>query len=276
MLNINDIRFAFNRACVLSFTKPKLILTFCILALCGLMVVFARAISVYAGQWIAMSLTFLPFFLCSGILLSTGILLIRVYHDEIKNKTISLKEVFAKSWEVVIGASYFAIPIILGYLLLWMLLGIFFLLKEIPGIGGFFAIILSFGPFLINFGSLVLCLLCIAILYLLTPIIALRGLNRIKVSQLAVYRLKGDIFSNLFLAFISLFPLLFCLGVLTLAAVMTGTICTNCDDNWHISLQWFFIMIPFTALLTPAVVFFFSMSAEAHVLMVKAQAKQAA
>ena len=135
-----------------------------------------------------MSLTFLPFFLCSGVLLSTGILLIRVYHDEIKNKDIPIREVFAKSWEVVIGASYFAIPIILGYLLLWMLLGVFFLLKEIPGIGNFFAIILAFGPFLLNFGSLVLCLLCIAILYLLTPIIALRGLNRIKVSQLAVLR----------------------------------------------------------------------------------------
>jgi len=273
MLSINDIRFAFNRAFILSFTKRKLLLTFCILALCGLMIVFARAISSYAGQWIAMSLTFLPFFLCSGVLLSTGILLIRIYHDEIKNKSVPIRDVFAKSWEVVIGASYFAIPIILGYLLLWMLLGIFFLLKEIPGIGDFFAIILAFGPFLLNFGSLVLCLLCIAILYLLTPIIALRGLNRIKVSQLAVYRLKGDIFSNLLLAFIALLPLTFCLIILTTAAVMTGTICYNCENNWHISLQWFFIMIPFTALLTPAVVFFFSMSAEAHVLMVKNLAK---
>lgn len=273
MVSINDIRSAFNRAFLLSFTKRKLLLTFCILALCGLMIVFARAISIYAGQWVAMSLTFLPFFLCSGVLLSTGILLIRVYHDEIKNKSVPLTEVFAKSWEVVIGASYFAIPIILGYLLLWMLLGIFFLLKEIPGIGDFFGIILAFGPFLINFGSLVLCLLCIAILYLLTPIIALRGLNRIKVSQLAVYRLKGDVFSNLLLAFIALLPLAFCLIILTIAAIMTGTVCYNCESSWHLSMQWFFIMIPFTALLTPAVVFFFSMSAEAHVLMVKSTAK---
>ena len=210
MLSINDIRFAFNRAFVLSFTKQKLLLTFCILALCGLMVVFARAISSHAGHWVAMSLTFLPFFLCSGVLLSTGILLIRIYHDEIKNKQIPLLDVFAKSWEVVIGASYFAIPIILGYLLLWMMLGLFFLLKEIPGIGDFFAIILSFGPFLLNFGSLVLCILCVAILYFLTPIIALRGLNRIQISQLAVFRLKSDIFSNILLSFIALLPMILC------------------------------------------------------------------
>ena len=212
---------------------------------------------------------FLPFFLCSGILLSTGILLIRVYHDEIKNKEVPISEVFAKSWETVIGASYFAIPIILGYLLLWMLLGLFFVLKEIPGIGSFFSIIFAFGPFLLNLGSLILCLLCIGILYILTPIIAFRGLNRIKVSQLAVYRLKSDIFSNLILAFIALFPLIFCLVILTAAAIMTGAICYNCEFTWHTPLQWFVMMIPFTALLTPATVFFFSMAAEAHVLMVR-------
>lgn len=270
MLSTQNLRMAFNRAFILSFTKRKLVLTFCILALCGLLIVFAKAISSHVGAWVAMSLTFLPFFLCSGVLLSTGILLIRLYHDEIKNKEASIGEVFAKSWEVVIGASYFAIPIILGYLLLWMLLGIFFLLGEIPGIGDFFAIILAFGPFLLNFGSLVLCLLCIASLYVLTPIIALRGLNRIKVSQLIAHRLKGDVFSNLLLGLIALLPLLLCLAILTLAAMMTGTIYQACESTWHVSLQWFIIMIPFTALLTPAVVFFFTMSAEAHVLMVKA------
>lgn len=273
MLSINDIRFAFNRAFMLSFTKKKLLFTFCILALCGLTIVFARAVSAHAGPWIAMSLTFLPFFLCSGILLSTGILLIRMYHDEIKNKETPLRDVFAKSWEVVIGASYFAIPLILGYLLLWMLLGIFFLLQSIPGIGSFFTIILAFGPFLLNFCSILLCIACVAVLYLLTPILALRGLNRIKVSQLAVNRLKGDVFSNIIMAFIALVPLAICMTVLTISAMMTGSICQTCEADWLIPLQWFFIMIPFTALLTPAVVFFFSMSAEAHVLMVRAAGK---
>lgn len=270
MLKLNDIEQAFNRAFFLSFTKRKLILTFLILALCGILVVFARSISIHTGQWIAMSLTFLPIFLCSGVLLSTGILLIRIYHDEVKHKDIPVKDVFAKSWEVVIGASYFAIPIILGYLLLWMLLGLFFLLKAIPGIGEFFAVILSFGPFLLNFGSLVLCVLCLAILYFVTPIIALRGLNRIQISQLVVSRIKGDVFSNLILAITALTPLFFCLSFLVLAAFMTGNICYHCEKPWHETLQWFFVMIPFTALLTPAVVFFFSMSAEAHILMVKA------
>lgn len=269
MLTINDFRQSFNRAFSLSLTRQKLLLTFCILALCGLMVVFARAIASHAGQWIAMSLTFLPFFLCSGLLLSTGILLIRIYHDEIKSKETPFRDIVAKSWEIAIGASYFTIPIIMGYLLLWMLLGIFFLLQGIPGVGSFFTIILAFGPFLLNFGSLLLCVLCIAVLYFLTPILAFRGFNRIKVSQLLVYRLKGDVFSNILLAFIALLPLTICLIILSIAAIMTGTICYSCETDWHIPLQWFFIMIPFTALLTPAVVFFFSMSAEAHVLMVK-------
>ncbi|MES2123025.1 MAG: hypothetical protein V4492_09700, partial [Chlamydiota bacterium] len=36
-----------------------------------------------------------------------------------------------------------------------------------------------------------------------------------------------------------------------------------------LSLQWFFIMLPFSALLTPALIFFFNFAAESHVLMLK-------
>lgn len=165
-MNLSDIQFIFNRAMSHTFCRKKLLLVFIVLALCGLLVIFFRGLSIHAGQWIVMSLTFLPFFVCAGILLSMGILLIRIYHDEIKNKTINYLEILNKSWDVVIGASYFSIPIILSYLLLWILLGIFVLLKQIPAIGDIFAIILAFGPFLLNLGTLVLCLLNLAMLFL--------------------------------------------------------------------------------------------------------------
>ena len=148
------------------------------MALSGLLVVFFRGLALHAGQWVQLSLTFLPIFLCTGILLSMGILLIRIYHDEIKKGEANYFSIFSRSWEIIIGASYFAIPIILGYLLLWMLLGIFFLLGEIPAVGEFFSVILSFAPFLINLGTLVLCLLSLSLLFFISPLIAFKGLER--------------------------------------------------------------------------------------------------
>ena len=95
-----------------------------------------------------------------------GILLIRMYHDEVKQRDVNFWNTLSRSWEVVIGASYFALPIIFSYLLLWMLMGIFVLLQDIPLFGEFFGTVLSFAPFLINLGTLVLCLLALAVLFL--------------------------------------------------------------------------------------------------------------
>lgn len=266
-MNLSDIQFIFNRALSLTFNKKKLWLTFTILALCGLLVVFFRAMALHAGPWIMMSLTFLPLFLCGGVLLSTGIMLIRMYHDEIKQKTIKFREILAKSWEIVVGASYFSIPIILCYLVLWMMLGLFVLLKEIPGIGEFFAVILAFGPFLINFGALLLGILSLSMLFFVTPVIALNGMNRIRVTQILVKRLKGDPFSNILLALIAALPLIFILILLVVSVIMTDAMCFGCSNPMSSVIQLFFIMIPFAALLTPAVIFFFNFAAEAHVLI---------
>lgn len=266
-MQFNDLQFLFNRALSLTFEKRKLLLVFVVLALCGLLVVFFRGLSINAGQWVLMSLTFLPFFLCAGILLSMGIMLIRIYHDEIKGREINYTEMLGRSWDIIIGGSYFTVPIILSYLLLWILLGIFVMLKQIPGVGDIFAVILVFGPFLINLGILFLCLINIGMLFFVAPIIALKGLNRVRVIQTLVKRLKSDIFTNVVLAVISVLPLLAVSALLMLAAFLTGTVCYHCENPLHNVLQWFFIMIPFTALLAPAVVFFFNFAAEAHVFM---------
>ncbi len=228
VMNLSDIPFVFNRALSLTFCKRKLWLMFIVLALCGLLVVFFRGLSIGANEWVLMSLNFLPFFLCAGVLLSTGILLTRIYHDEVKQKPISYSGILSRSWEVVIGASYFSIPIILGYLLLWIFLGFFLLLKQTPGLGEIFGIILSFGPFLLNLASLILCLLNLAMLFFVTPVIALNGLNRVQVTQILVKRLKEDPFSNLLMIVLGLSPLILVGGLLIFAAVLTGRLCYVC------------------------------------------------
>ncbi|MBS4163676.1 Uncharacterized protein PRO82_000979 [Candidatus Protochlamydia amoebophila] len=269
LMDFNAISHIFNRALALTFTKKKLLLVFCILAMSGVLIVFFRGVSLHAGRWVQLSLTFLPIFICTGILLSAGILLIRIYHDEVKNYEVNYWNILSKSWEVMIGASYFAIPIILSYLLLWILLGVFVLLQEIPVIGEVFGLILSFAPFLINLGTLILCVLSLLVLFFVAPVIALRGIEKGAVFHLTVKRLEQNPFNNIFLIIMSLLPLIFILGLLLLSTWMTGTIFVECQKPIYTILKWFFIMLPFVAFLTPAVIFFFNFAAEAHVLMQK-------
>jgi hypothetical protein len=268
-MHLSQIQFIFNRAASLTFVKKKLLISSIVLAFCGLLVVFFRGLAVNASQWVLMSLTYLPFFLCAGVLLAMGIFLIRIYHDEVKQKPEAYSQVLSRSWETILGAAYFAVPMILSYLLLWILLGVFMLLKEISGFGEFFSVLLAFGPFLLNLGCLLLGIFSLGLLFFVAPIIAFKGLDRIAVTQLFVERLKRDLFSNLLLAAIALLPLVAISGMLLLAAFLTETVYYASESHLRNVLQWFFIMIPFTALLSPTVVFFFNFAAEAHVMMKK-------
>jgi hypothetical protein len=270
-MTLEEVKNIFNRAAFGAIYKAKLFLTFIVLALCGILVVFFRGVAVGSSPWLAQSLTFLPVFICAGILLSLGIPLIRIYHDEIKERPISYKKTMQNSWEVVIGSSYFSVPIILCYLLLWMMLGIFVLLSKVPGVGEFFAVILAFGPFLINLGTLTLLLLSLALLFYVAPVLALRGFSGSHVSRILALRFKRDLFSNLFLLMIAVTPLLAVGGLLIASALLSGSLYYLSSNPVHTVLFWFFTMIPFTAILSPMVVFFFNFAAEAHVLIMKKQ-----
>lgn len=268
-MDLSDIQLGFNRALAHTFDKKKFLLVFVYLTLCGLFVVFFRGLSFNASQWLLLSLNFLPVFICAGILLSLGIFLIRVYHDEVKEKEVSYKQIFGKSWEMMIGATYFFVPVILSYLLLWMTLGIFLLLQQIPAFGEVVSALLAFAPFLLNLGTLFLCVLSLSVLFYLTPVIALKGYQRLLVTNTFINRFKTDAFSNLLLVLIALVPFLSIFGISLLAVYLTGTICINCENPISHTIQLFFIMIPFVAFLTPSVIFFFNFATESHVMLMK-------
>lgn len=266
-MDLQDIQFIFNRALSLTFSKKKLLLTCLTLLACGLLVVFFRSMALNAGQWVGMSLTFLPIFICSGVLVAVGVVLVRIYHDEIKERQQRYRNVVWNSLDIIIGTAYLTIPIILSYLLLWMLLGVFFLLNDTPLIGGFFSVILAFAPFLLNLGALLLCLVSVSLLFFVTPVVALRGINRIQLASIIAKRFQKDFFLNICLATIAAMPVILVTALLSLAAAMTGAVCYSCENQNYVILQWLFMMIPFVAILSPAVVFFFNFAAESHVLL---------
>lgn len=265
----NDLEKAFNRAILLSVSKRKLGLAFPVLVLCGILSVFCRAVSFDAGEWVAMSFAFIPILLSSGILLALGVLLVRMHHHEAKQLTLDFRKLVSGSMDVIIGTSYLSILPILAYMLLWTVLGIFFLLKEVPVLGDFFSVVFSFGPFLLIFGSLALCLFNLGLLFFVAPAAALQPLKNIPLAKRVWNSLNRKLFSSFVLLSIALLPIAFVGGLLSLAAVLTDLNFLVGERSLTVALEWFFIMLPFCAILAPAVVFFFNFAAESYQILQK-------
>jgi hypothetical protein len=265
-----DLQKIFNRAFWLSFSKQKLLFTFFVLVACGLLAVFCRGLGEISGNsWISMSLAFLPIFLSTLILLFASVLLIRVYHDEVKNKQVSFIGVFKKSFDVMLTASSFGLPLVLIYLLLFIVLGIFFLLKEIPSLGDALSIILAFAPFLLILGLVILTFGCFFLLFFASPMIALKADEKFETLKSVTKRLKQNILGNFLLFCLSLVPLAFIVLLLLIAVYLTNINYLPSSKTGFVVLEWFFIMVPFALVLSPAVVFFFNFSAESFVFFRK-------
>ena len=258
---------SFNRAFFLSFSRRKFFIVFPVLVLCGILIVFCRGLAFEASRWMAMSLIFLPIFLSSGILLALGIILIRIYAKEVKQIKIELKEILKTSWELIISTSYLSVPSILLYLFLWMILGIFVLLKEIPYFGNFVGVILSFAPFLIILTSILLVIFNLGLLFFASSAIAEKSEKTTRMAKDLCRNFMKNIFSNLIFFFVALFPIFFVVGTLVLSAWLTGVSYLVAEKSLSVALEWFFIMIPFCALLTPAVIFFFNFAQESYLLL---------
>lgn len=268
-MTLNDIELCFNRSLNYCFSKKKFYLVFSMLILCGILFVFCRALAFVTNNWISMSLVFLPIFLSSGVMLALGTFLVRIYYREIKKMNLSYRNVLSQSWNLMIGTSYLSIPSILIYLFLWIILGFFLLLKELPFIGEFMAVVLAFAPFLIILSSLVLVFLSLAILFYIAPAIALGEKEKFYLTRNVLKKLRQNIFGNLLFFFISIFPIGFISGLLIFAAHLTGLSFAVSKNIISLSIQWFIIMIPFCLFLTPSVIFFFNFAAEGYNLIMK-------
>jgi hypothetical protein len=268
-MTLNDLSFAFNRAFKFSFSKKKFLTVFPVLILCGVLIIFCRILGYNSHNWISMSLIFLPIFLSSGILLALGTLLIRYFYHEAKNLKHSYTQIFASSIDLIIGTAYLSVPPILIYLLLWMVLGIFMLLKELPGVGEYMGVILAFAPFLIILSSILLVFLSLAILFFVTPMIALGPQGKVLLAKNLIARIKNDIFNSLLLFFVGLFPIVLSVGFLVLAGFLTSLNYLVSEHFLSLSIRWFIIMIPFCFCLTFATIFFFNFAAESYNLTYK-------
>lgn len=267
MMTLSEIEKRFNRAMQFSFPKKKFLFVFPTVALCAIIILFSRSISL-SETWMRMSLVFLAIFLASAILLSLGVFLIRIYYHEVKNLKLNITKVFSRSFEIMVGAAYLSFPLVVIFLLLWVLLGVFYFLSKIPKIGPTFDSVLAFAPFILIFCFVVLCFINICILFFVAPSIGLKMQKNLKLAKAIIKNFKVNLFRN-FLAFIiGVLPIAIITLMLLVALNLTNIYFFYSDKDIDF-VRWFFLSLPVSFILTPFIIFFFNFAAEMHQLFLK-------
>jgi len=247
--------------------KKKYLMVFFSLCLCGLVAVFSRVASINAGAWVKLSLSFAPIFLIGGLLFALGILLVKIYQKEQKGEKISYLHIAFGSWKTMIAVTYITMPMLLLCLLSWFVLGVFFLLKEIPGIGDIVGVFLSFVPFILILFSLVLIFFNVILLFFLTPEIANKEAIDTKLWKHLFLKVIQNPLISLMGLLVAMTPLTLILFFLVSAALLTQMSYFPVANSLLVGLKWFFLMLPFNALLAPAIIFFFNFSSECNELL---------
>lgn len=262
-----ELEFAFNRALVFSWTRKKFLLIFPIFILGGGIVILSRMFWAGSNPWVRASLAFVPGFLCIALFLAAAIPLIRLYHDEVKRKPLSVNRTLKHSWKLMGSISSLIVPILTAYLVLWFILGIFYLLKNIPSMGEVLGGILSFGPFLLIAGSLLLVIISSAFLFFLTPVVALKSTMSWELAEEVLKRVGKDPFLHGLLLLLGILPIILVVGFLIVSVTLTGMTYFITERTWAIALQWLMMMIPFAALISPVAIFFFNFAAESFLIL---------
>jgi hypothetical protein len=273
-MKLSDIESVFNRAFAKSFSRRKILFLFPILIACGILTIFCRMLSLGVNDWVWMSLSFLPIFLSTGVLLAAGVMLTKMYIFEIKGVEYKVGKLFTSSLQMVIGVSYLCFPLILTYLILWAVLGVFYMLKQIPAFGDAFGTLLAFGPYLLVLGSFALAIVSVMLLFFITPHVALKKSLKMDIATEVGMRMKQSVFANTILFFTSMIPLAFVLFFLILGAVMTGTSYFAAKAALAIGIQWLVMMVPFCFIMTPFVIFFFNFALESYMLLKRQNQKE--
>lgn len=258
----------------LKMSKARLFGVFGTLSVCGVFAVFSRVVGVNANVWVRLSLSFLPLFVSTTLLFALGIFLNQTYDKSLKwtdpKEYVSVLKCCTKPF---LSIFYVTLPLFFVYLLSWLVLGFFLLLKEIPAIGQLLGVFLSLGPFILIFLSLFLMALTFAFLFFLTPALSEHAEKSFQSYKVILKPFKNRLLMSLSALLLAMAPLFLMLTFLIAAAFITKISYFSSSSALLIGLQWFFLMLPFNALLTPFVLYFFNFSTEVYTYLKENQSE---
>lgn len=265
MINFENLQTYFYRAFNHIFVVEKLLVAFFSLAACGLTYVFFKSAAMQNDLWAAIGLEFIGALACVAWLLVCGVFLVRLYHNEIKGRESSYKEVLMESWHVFGIALCCVVPLMLGFVILWFGLGAFLLIGQIPYIGQFLLVILAWAPFLIYFAMLLLIIIAVALLFVGGPALALKNANPYAIGEITLKRFLARPFYYVLMSLVAILPLVFISCLLTAAACTTLYLTAYDLSLVSYSILLIMIALPACLILAPFVVFFFNFATETYV-----------
>jgi hypothetical protein len=267
-MRFTELESMAERASRYVFSKTKLLLTALLITACAFLGVLALGVALWSVRWLNVTLFFLPFVVTFLAIMTTGVFIIRSYHDEVTNKEVTYKTILATSWNELIVSAYLFIPFIGLFLLLWLGEACHFFLKPVPIIGPLMDSIFFLGSIFWIFALLLLCLTSCFLIFCISPVIALKSLTRQELLEFAKTELKKSIFLRLFLFSVSIIPLALSVLLLWISLASVYTVSPIHHESLWI-LYGFIMMLPIALILSPALVFFFNMAAETHILIQK-------
>ena len=104
-----------------------------------------------------------------------------------------------------IGSFTFSIPFIACFLVLWIVFGLFVVLKEIPHIGNFIGVLILIIPFLINLSSILLCIFSLAALFFVIPAMSLKKKKKLELVKDILKNFRKNIIANISFFIITIF-----------------------------------------------------------------------
>ncbi len=268
-MNFETLEAMCSRAVAHTFNWTKFAVTTAALLVCSVILVFFKSLCLSASLWVTLCLSYLPFFISCGILMALGVIVIRAYHDEIKGRSYSYAALIASSWETLLTAAFSFFPVILVYIVLWLVLGIFLALREIPLIGDFFSTFFVIGPFFLLCASSLLVIGSFFFVFSAAPLLSLRSVSKEQFLPHVVRLFRECLFQRICFLILALLPCI-AIGLLVWFCIsLTTALYFVQESHMQLVLQWAFLMLPVAAFFAFPVIFFFHMSAEAHISIQK-------
>ncbi len=234
------------------------------LALSGLLFSFFLALSFAAGEWLGGSLPFLGYFFSLWVILGVGIFIVRSRSLKSAGHH-SLYDAVKASWKQIILSSTVMLPMIAAFAAIWFCLGVFVLFAQLPHAGTVFAALFAFIPFLLFLLLILMAVAAPVVLFFCLPILAQHDDLSPKELSLRVWHRWRDFPFKSFADFIvALIPLAVLFVLMQAAMCLTIRLLAPAMNEIEFGIMALMTLLPFSVLLAPGLLFFFSYSVESH------------
>ncbi|NDE62903.1 MAG: hypothetical protein EB053_00940 [Chlamydiae bacterium] len=250
------------RAYHASLTREKIFLTYPVLLLASLIIVFTFAILHQAHDWIIFGAICVPIYLTFGLLGSLAVFIHRIYYHELRGETVNYKDILKASFNRMLNGVFLALPLILAHVGLWLLMGLFYLIQGIPYFGPVFAVVFAMLPFAFMMAMGLIPLIALIVLFYGSSFFAF-DLS----FDLSHFKERPSLVMGHFV--IAILPLLLGTFFLGLIYWLTMNLFGVENNVVAISLQRLFLLLPFSFYLTPFVLFFFHFGLESYRSFIK-------